>query len=98
MDRVPEQSRAGGAAAIGDQHDGFQARARVKRIAMRHRLWMRVVGIAMRHRLLVRVIVASALFVSLRTAYAKPEWAKPYLDLPTPQGPYIARNDAWVIV
>src|SRR5262245_31011557 len=31
-------------------------------------------------------------------ALAKPEWAKPYLGLPTPEGAYIAKSDAWAIV
>ncbi|MFH1177724.1 MAG: transglutaminase family protein [Acidobacteriota bacterium] len=31
-------------------------------------------------------------------ALGKPDWAKPYLTLPTPTGAYIARNDGWVVV
>jgi hypothetical protein len=31
-------------------------------------------------------------------AAAKPEWAKPFLDMPTPAGPYIAKNDVWAVV
>ena len=28
----------------------------------------------------------------------KPEWAKPFLDAPSPVGPYIAKADEWVVV
>ena len=31
-------------------------------------------------------------------ALGRPDWAKPYLTLPAPSGPYIAKNDAWAVV
>jgi len=31
-------------------------------------------------------------------AFGKPDWARPYLDAPSPSGPFIAKSDKWVIV
>ncbi|MCU0293320.1 MAG: hypothetical protein MUF10_15230, partial [Thermoanaerobaculaceae bacterium] len=41
---------------------------------------------------------ACLVMASLGSALGKPDWARPVLELPTPTGGYIARNDAWVVV
>jgi hypothetical protein len=47
------------------------------------------------------VAIAGVLAVwAARGAFAlgRPDWAKPYLTLPTPSGSYIAKSDAWAVV
>lgn len=42
---------------------------------------------------------ALAIFsASAALAFGKPDWARPYLDLPTPRGEFIATSDTWVVV
>lgn len=36
-------------------------------------------------------------FTGMARAFGPPDWAKPFLDRPAPQGSYIAAADAWVI-
>ena len=53
-----------------------------------------------------RVPAASLVIVGLLAVWAageasalgRPDWAKPFLTLPTPSGSYIAKSDAWVVV
>ena len=46
----------------------------------------------------VALSAALALYSLLVPALGKPDWAKPYLDLPSPSGAYIAQADHWAIV
>src|ERR1043166_5901250 len=55
-------------------------------------------GFPLKRRLSPLLLTASLAALSIPVADAKPEWAKPYLELPTPRGPFIAKNDRWVVV
>ncbi len=49
---------------------------------------------------LVRFAAALALVAAplVSSALGRPDWAKPYLGLPSPTGDYIAQSDTWAIV
>ncbi len=54
-----------------------------------------------RHRRIVgRVLAGVVALCCAESALAlgKPDWAKPFLALPSPTGTYIAKNDSWVVV
>ncbi|HUK12817.1 MAG TPA: transglutaminase domain-containing protein [Thermoanaerobaculaceae bacterium] len=50
---------------------------------------------------LLRLAVAGALAAAIAPgagALGRPDWAKPFLTLPSPAGGYIAKNDTWAVV
>jgi len=52
----------------------------------------------LRHGVVLLSFLALALAPSHPQAGGTPDWAKPYLNLPTPTGAYIAKKDRWVVV
>jgi hypothetical protein len=49
-------------------------------------------------RLLAIAAAALALAGGRAWALGKPDWARPYLSMPSPSGAYIAKNDHWAVV
>lgn len=48
---------------------------------------------------LCAIAVAVVVLAGARAwALGKPDWARPYLSLPSPSGPWIAKNDHWAVV